>query len=143
MLRSNLWLFAKSFSVSAFIGISYIVALEVIQWLLGYSTGMAHASAAFLLYLSGIFVNYSMQKNLVFRSGNDPVVRFFAYNIANAFLVSAVSGLIFAHAGMQQLFGPLIESASTAIALLLISPITFIVFKRLFHTPDEEGISVD
>ena len=130
---TQLALFLKSFSVSAFIGISYILILEFAQWLLGYRTGLAHATVAFVFYVLGIFINYLMQKKMVFQATNSPLAGFFAYNIANAFLVSALSGVIFSSAGMQQLFGNYIEGASTAIALLIISPITFLVFKKLFQ----------
>ncbi len=130
---SNLVLFIRSFSVSAFIGLSYIVILELAQMLLGYQSGLEHAVVAFVFYVLGIFVNYLMQKNLVFGAENSPLIGFFSYNVINALLISSLAGIAYSNQGLKMLFGNYIEAASTALALLVISPITFLVFKKLFN----------
>lgn len=135
MLGANALLFIKSFSVSGFIGISYILILEIAQAILGYQTGFAHACVAFVFYIIGIFVNYLLQKKVVFESNQSPIISFFVYNLINAFLVSAMSGMFFANNKMNAVFGDYIESASIAFALLIISPITFFIFKKLFKSP--------
>lgn len=137
ILGENLTLFIKSFSVSGFIGLSYILILEIAQAVLGYQTGTAHALVAFVFYVIGIFANYFLQKNVVFQSGESPLIGFFAYNLANALLVSMLSGLFFASDKMKLIFGDFIESASIAFALLIISPITFFIFKKLFNSQSD------
>jgi len=130
---SNLVLFIRSFSVSAFIGLSYIAILEIAQMILAYEGGLAHASVAFIFYVLGIFANYVMQKNIVFDADNSPLLGFFSYNVVNAFLISGLAGVAYSNHMLRTIFGDYIESASTALALLVISPITFIVFKKIFN----------
>ncbi|MFT5571414.1 MAG: putative flippase GtrA [Cryomorphaceae bacterium] len=132
MLFKQFKLFIRSFSVSAFIGVSYIVILEIAQWQLGYDDGFSHSIVALIFYLLGIYVNYLMQKRLVFNATNTPWVSFVIYNISSAILVSALSGYLYTNQTLRSISLNYIESASTAIALLLISPITFIVFKKIF-----------
>lgn len=130
---SNLALFVRSFSVSALIGLSYIIILEIIQIILAYRSGFEHAVVAFVFYVIGIFANYIIQKKWVFDANNSPLVGFFSYNLVNAFIVSSLAGIAYSNEMMRMLFGNYIESASMALALLVISPITFIVFKKLFN----------
>lgn len=132
MLNDNLVLFIRSFSVSAFIGISYIIVIEVTQWLLQYNDSLTHVITSLVFYLVGIAVNYYMQKKLVFNATNTPWLSFLIYNISSALLVSALSGYLYSNPFLRRLSGHYIEGSSTAIALLIISPITFIVFKRIF-----------
>ena len=135
-LQTKARLFLGSFAVSAIIGLSYIAILEIAQYILGYNDGLSHSIVAFCFYLLGVFVNYAMQKKLVFRASNSPLVSFFVYNITSALLVSGLSGLLYSSALLQQWFTPFAEGASTAIALLIISPITFIVLKTIFKNTD-------
>ena len=130
---SNLALFVRSFSVSALIGLSYIIILEIIQIILAYRSGFEHAVVAFVFYVIGIFANYIIQKKWVFDANNSPLVGFFSYNLVNAFLVSGLAGIAYSNEMMRMIFGGYIEGASIAIALLVISPITFFVFKKLFN----------
>ena len=132
MLFQQLTLFVRSFSVSAIIGVSYIVILELVQWQLGYDDGLTHSVVALTFYLLGIYVNYLMQKRFVFNATNAPWMSFLIYNISSAILVSALSGYLYTNPTLRTIFDNYIESASTAIALLVISPITFIVFKKIF-----------
>lgn len=132
MLKSNAILFLRVFSVSAFIGISYLFILEAAQMVLRYDDGLTHSIVAFAFYFLGIFVNYLMQKKLVFNASNSPWKSFLIYNISSAVLVSAFSGYLYSNMTLAALFHPFNEAASTALALLLISPVTFIVFKKIF-----------
>lgn len=132
MIRQQLFLFARSFSVSAFIGLSYIAILELSQWIIGYSDGLSHSIVAFTFYLLGIYVNYLMQKGLVFNATNAPWASFLIYNLSSAVLVSGLSGYLYTNSTLRSLAGNYIEGVSTAIALLIISPITFLVFKKIF-----------
>ena len=131
--QSNLMLFIRSFSVSALIGLSYIAILEIMQMLLGYQSGLEHAVVAFLFYVIGIFVNYTMQKNWVFEADNSPLFGFFSYNLVNAVLVSSLAGIAYSSEMLRMISGEYIEGASMALSLLVISPITFLVFKMLFN----------
>lgn len=130
---ANARLFAKSFTVSAFIGLSYIAILELARLILQYNTGLQHSIVAFVFYILGIFANYALQKKMVFKANNSPVLPFFAYNIINAFMISALSGVFFSALQARAWLPDFTAGASTAIALLLISPITFFVFKKLFN----------
>ena len=132
-LPANVFLFLKSFSVSAFVGLLYIGVLELVQFLTQYQSALVHSGVAFTFYVLGTFLNYIMQRDLVFESTNKPVLGFFTYNLVNALLVSTLSAWVFSNVLLRGIFGSFIEGASIAIALLLISPITFLVFKYLFH----------
>ncbi len=126
-------LFVRSFAVSAFVGVVYLLALELTQYLIGYQGAFAHSMAVLVLYLIGIYFNYTLQKKVVFASGEQAVKRFFAYNFFSAGLVSLLSSFFYGLAIAQTVFGHWIEAASTAMALLLVSPISFIVFRTLFR----------
>ena len=132
-LPPNIFLFLKSFSVSAFVGLLYIGILELVQFLTQYQSALVHSAVAFTFYVLGTFLNYIMQRDLVFEASNKPVLGFFTYNGVNALLVSALSAWVFSNSMLRGIFGSFIEGASIAIALLLISPITFLVFKTLFR----------
>jgi len=132
VFKLNLILFLRVFSVSAFIGISYLIVLELAQLVLGYSDGLTHSLVAFVFYILGIFVNYLMQKKLVFNASNSPWKSFLIYNLTSAVLVSGLSGYLYSNQTMIKLFYPFNEAISTGCALLLISPITFLVFKKIF-----------
>lgn len=132
-LPKQINLFFRSFGASAFIGLCYITLLEIAQWVLGYNSGLIHSIVAFCFYIIGILANYSLQKNVVFSASNSPLAKFFIYNISSAALVSGLSGYLYSTPWLQAIFKNYIESASTAIALLIISPITFIVLKKIFH----------
>ena len=132
-LPANVFLFMKSFAVSAFVGLLYIGILELVQFLTQYQSALVHSAVAFTFYILGTFLNYIMQRDLVFEASNKPVLGFFAYNGVNALLVSALSAWVFSNTLLRGVFGSFIEGASIAIALLLISPITFLVFKYLFR----------
>jgi len=132
VLKQNAVLFLRIFSVSAFIGLAYLLILELAQLVLRYDDGLTHSLVAFVFYVIGIFVNYLMQKKLVFNASNSPWKSFLIYNMSSAVLVSALSGYLYSNSTMTELFAPFNEAVSTALALLLISPITFIVFKKIF-----------
>lgn len=127
-------LFARSFSASAFIGIVYLLALEITQYVIGYETALLHAVAVFSLYLVGIYFNYLLQKKVVFGSGRQAIIQFFAYNFFSAGLVSVLSSFFYGLSFAQLFFGSWIEAASTAMALLVVSPISFLFFRMLFRT---------
>ncbi len=129
---NQLILFVRTFSVSAFIGISYLLILELAQYLLKYQDAVSHAIVAFIFYLLGIYINYLMQKKWVFKAQNSPLKSFVVYNLVSALLVSLMSGVLYSNQSFNALFSPFSEAASTGIALLLISPITFIVLKKIF-----------
>lgn len=129
---NQLVLFIRTFSVSAFIGISYLLILELAQYLLKYEDALSHSVVAFIFYVLGIYVNYLMQKKWVFNAQNSPLKSFVVYNLISALLVSTMSGLLYSNQSFSALFSPFSEAASTAAALLIISPITFIVLKKIF-----------
>lgn len=124
--------YIHSFTVSASIGLCYVLILELAQLLIGYDDGMSHSFVALFFYLIGIYVNYSIQKKRVFKANNAPIVKFLLYNLASALLVSILSGYLYTSPSLRSIFSQFIESASTAISLLIISPITYIVFKSIF-----------
>lgn len=126
-------LFGRSFAVSSFLGVVYLGAIEVSQYFLAYSDVWVHVALTFILYILGIGLNYLLQRKFAFRSESQPLFLFFAYNFLSAALVSTLSGLIYSNTSARLLFGSLIESASIVLALLVISPVTFLVFKYLFQ----------
>jgi len=130
---SNLILFARSFAASAFVGIVYLLLLECAQYLIGYQTPGVHVVVVLLLYLIGIYFNYSLQKNVVFGSSRQAIKQFFAYNFFSAGFVSLLSGFFYSLTLVQSVFGDWIEAASTAMALLIVSPISFLFFRLLFR----------
>ena len=131
-LIKSLNLFGRSFAISALVGVLYLVVVEVVQHVLEYKSTVIHASVTFIIYLVGIMLNYTLQRKIAFRSLNQPVVPFLIYNFFSAMVVSLVSGMIYSQQVFKQLFGHYIESASIVLSLLLISPITFLVFSHLF-----------
>lgn len=126
-------LFGRSFAISALVGVLYLIAVEVTQYLLQYESTAAHTLVTFIIYLTGIALNYFLQRKVAFKSSNQPVVPFFLYNFFSAVVVSSVSGLIYSQPAFKEVFGHSIESASIVLSLLLISPITFLVFRHLFQ----------
>jgi len=118
--------------VSAFIGVVYIVILELVQLILQYNDGLTHSVVALFFYIVGIFANYAMQKKVVFNASNAPWLSFLIYNVFSALLVSGLSGYLYSSELLRSIFMQYIEGASTAIALLINSPVTFIVFKKIF-----------
>lgn len=133
-LLANVGLFSKSFSVSAAIGLTYLLTIELVQFLTGYQSANAHLFVVLVLYLIGVFVNYMMQKDLVFKSGKQPIVSFFVYNFSSAVFVSALSSFLFTSTYLRSISGSYIEALSTGIALLIISPISFLFFKYIFRS---------
>lgn len=131
---SNLVLFIRSFSVSAFIGIVYLILLEITQLILGYETALFHSLVVLSLYLIGVYFNYILQKKIVFNSNREAVKQFFAYNFFSAGLVSLLSSFFYGDATVQLFFGQWIEAASTAFSLLIVSPISFLFFRLLFRS---------
>jgi len=73
-----------------------------------------------------------MQKKVVFNASNAPWLSFLIYNVFSALLVSGLSGYLYSSELLRSIFMQYIEGASTAIALLINSPVTFIVFKKIF-----------
>ena len=127
-------LFSKSFLVSCFVGITYLCAIEVVHWVIGYESSLAHATNVAVLYVLGIYLNYVMQRNLVFRSDSNPLISFYLYNFMSAALVSTLSATLYSSPTLRVYAGEVIESVSTMISLLVISPISFLVTRYLFKT---------
>jgi putative flippase GtrA len=132
--RSVLDLFSKSFLVSAFIGVSYLAIIEFVQFVTGYQSPRVHLAVVLVLYILGVFVNYLMQRDLVFKSDQRPVLAFFIYNFSSALFVSALSSFLYSLDALRSVSGPYIEASSTALALLVISPISFLFFKYIFKS---------
>jgi len=133
MKLSTLLLFARSFAASAFVGLVYLLVLELAQYVIGYKTAVVHSLVVLVFYLIGIYFNYTLQKKVVFDSSREAIKQFFAYNFFSAGLVSLLSSFFYSQPAVQSLFGNLIEAASTALALLIVSPISFLVFRMLFR----------
>jgi len=133
MKLTGIVLYLRSFAASAFVGVVYLLLIELVQLLSGYQTALVHSAVVLALYLVGIYFNYILQKNVVFDSDRKAVVQFFAYNFFSAALVSVLSSFFYRLPLMQSIFGAWIESASTAASLLIVSPISFLFFRMLFH----------
>ena len=133
MSVADLILYLRSFAASAFIGVVYLLLIEFTQMLMGYQTAIAHSLVVLVLYLIGIYFNYLLQKKVVFDSDRKAVTQFFAYNFFSAAFVSGLSSVFYQSALMESLFGSWIEAASTAAALLIVSPISFLFFRMIFR----------
>ena len=132
--RSDLLLYLRSFAASALVGIVYLLLIELTQFILGYQTALKHSIVVLVLYLIGIYFNYLLQKKVVFESDRKAVTQFFAYNFFSAGLVSILSSFFYRTTLVQSMFGHWIEAASTALALLIVSPISFLFFRMLFRS---------
>ena len=133
MNSTGIVLYFRSFAASAFVGAAYLLLIEFVQLLSGYKTAFSHSLVVLVLYLVGIYFNYLLQRKVVFASDRQAVVQFFAYNFFSAALVSVLSSFFYNLPLMQSIFGAWIESASTASSLLIVSPISFLFFRMLFH----------
>ncbi len=125
--------FWRSFSVSAVVGLLYLIAVETAQYILQYHSTPVHTIVTFSIYLSGVALNYALQRKIAFRASNQPILAFFLYNFLSAVLVSALSGFFYSQQRFKEYFGGAIESVSIVLSLVIIFPVTFFVFRHLFH----------
>lgn len=113
--------------VAAILAASSLVVLEILHRLIGYRSGVAEAFWSWLIYLVGLAINFQLQKRWVFATSHDPSFGLYAsWMIASAFIVGALSGVIFTF--LQRHFPalPFTAGISLVLALGLNSPITFI-----------------
>jgi len=125
-------LYVLSFIASAFVGISYLALLELVHFFSQYESVQAHFLSSFILYVLGIYLNFLLQSRFVFAAQNRPWKSFFLYNFMSAFIVATLSGFFYTSNTLKSVFGSALESVSSALAILIISPISFLVFNLIF-----------
>ncbi|XOV87397.1 MAG: hypothetical protein ACFHX7_20985 [Pseudomonadota bacterium] len=125
-LRLTVRRYFRFIVVAAVLALVSMVVLEMIGWLFPYKDPVVHGAIVTLVYLAGVFVNYHLQRLWVFQIRARPgFVRYALWMITSAMIVGLVAGLVFDVLMDRVPTLPLLSSISLAVALALVSPLTF------------------